>query len=94
LIRPGDPIDPAELVRVLTTRGYVPSEDLLWWESHINNAPIAGPALAGRDGLLRAPNAQPLEGLYHVGTAAHPGPGLTLAPLSAALVAETLGRAR
>jgi phytoene dehydrogenase-like protein len=91
MVRPGATVD---LMRVLADRGYAPSDRLLWWESLASRGPIAGPALVGRDGLLRAPNATGVDGLYHVGATAHPGPGLALAPLSAALVAETVGRAR
>jgi phytoene dehydrogenase-like protein len=83
-----------DLVRVLAERGHAPSDRLLWWECRNSDGPVAGPALFGRDGLLRAPNTHRIEGLFHVGTSAHPGPGLALAPLSAALVAETIGRAR
>jgi phytoene dehydrogenase-like protein len=90
----GATVDPTVLLRTVVTRGYAPSDRLLWWEFIHTGASIAGPALVGRDGLLRPPNAQPTEGLFQVGASAHPGPGLTLAPLSAALVAETLGRAR
>jgi phytoene dehydrogenase-like protein len=90
----GTTVDPTGLLRALAARGYAPSDRLLWWEFINTGASIAGPALVGRDGLLRAPNAQPIDGLFHVGASAHPGPGLTLAPLSAALAAETLGRAR
>jgi phytoene dehydrogenase-like protein len=90
----GATVDPTVLLRALADRGYAPSDRVLWWEFRNTGSSIAGPALVGRDGLLRAPNAQPTQGLFHVGTCAHPGPGLTLAPLSAALVAETVGRAR
>jgi phytoene desaturase len=102
--RVGTTIMPASLLAALDARGHVPSDRLLWCEirtpmdlQRSTGAPggsIAGPALVGRDGLLRAPNATGVGGLYHVGATAHPGPGLALAPLSAALVAETLGRSR
>jgi len=90
----GAPMDPAAVLQALAERGYAPSDRLLWWEFRATGGPIAGPALVGRDGLLRAPNATDVDGLFQVGASAHPGPGLALAPLSAALVAETLGRAR
>jgi phytoene dehydrogenase-like protein len=94
LAAPGATIEPTVLLQAVAARGYAPSDRLLWWEFINTGAPIAGPALVGRDGLVRAPNAQPIDGLFHVGASAHPGPGLALAPLSAALVAETIGRAR
>jgi phytoene dehydrogenase-like protein len=92
--RPQATLDPSDVLRALSDRGYAPSDQLLWWESRRSAGPFAGPALVGRDGLLRAANKHRITGLFHVGASAHPGPGLTLAPLSAALVAETIGRAR
>jgi phytoene dehydrogenase-like protein len=94
MARLGEIVDPGPLLQALGQRGHAPSDRLLWWEFREPEGPIAGPALVGRDGLVRAPNTGPVPGLFHVGCSAHPGPGLALAPLSAALVAETLGRAR
>lgn len=42
--------------------------------------------------FLRPPNIGPLEGLYLVGGSAHPGGGLPLVMLSAAIVADAVGR--
>lgn len=92
------------LIAVLDARGYAVSPRLLRHKM-LSPAELAertgspggaliGPALHGRDALLRNPNTTGVTGLYHVGAAAHPGPGWALAPLSGALVAEALGRAR
>jgi phytoene dehydrogenase-like protein len=84
--------DPAaHVARVLDARGHRVSERLLW---HQVLTPAPGPALHGREALHRPPNATKVRGLFHVGAAAHPGPGIALAPLGGALVAEALGRAR
>ena len=93
-----------QLLRVLDARGHRVSERLLWWElltpadlSARTGSPggaAIGPALHGAEALHRPPNATRIRGLYHVGSAAHPGPGIALAPLGGALVAEAVGRAR
>jgi phytoene dehydrogenase-like protein len=92
------------LVRVLDARGHRVSERLLWREfltpqdlAARTGAPggaAIGPALHGSGALHRPPNATPIRGLFHVGSAAHPGPGIALAPLGSALVADAVGRAR
>jgi phytoene dehydrogenase-like protein len=41
----------------------------------------------------RAPNRSPVPGLFLVGDSAHPGPGLPFVALSAATVADLVGRA-
>ncbi len=93
-----------QLLRVLDARGHRVSERLLWREfltpadltarTGSPGGAAIGPALHGADALHRAPNATRIRGLYHVGAAAHPGPGIALAPLGSALVAEAVGRAR
>ena len=55
---------------------------------------IYGTASNGaRAAFLRPANRQPLEGLYLVGGSAHPGGGLPLVTLSAAIVAQLVGPA-
>lgn len=81
------------IIGVLDARGHRISERLLWHEIR-QSAALVGPAVHGRHALRRAPNATSVGGLFHVGSAAHPGPGVDLAPLGGALVAENLGRAR
>lgn len=44
--------------------------------------------------LRRAPNVDPIPGLYRVGGTAHPGGGLPLVGMGAEIVAERIGRAR
>jgi phytoene dehydrogenase-like protein len=92
------------LVRVLDSRGHRVTQRLLWREfltpadlTARTGAPggaVIGPALQGTDALHRPRNATNVGGLFHVGSAAHPGPGIALAPLGAALVVEAVGRAR
>lgn len=94
-----------QLLEVLDRRGFAISPRLRWCEAHspadverrsgVPGGAIGGGALHGLHGaLFRPPNVTELPGLYQVGGSAHPGPGLAFAPLSAALVAETLGRAK
>ena len=54
---------------------------------------IYGTASHGpRAALLRPANRSPVPGLYLVGGSAHPGGGLPLVVLSAAIVAEMIGQ--
>ena len=46
-----------------------------------------------RSAFLRPANRSPVEGLFLVGGSSHPGGGLPLVGLSAAIVAEQIGRA-
>ena len=46
-----------------------------------------------RAAFLRPANRSPVHGLFLVGGSAHPGGGLPLVGLSAAIVAEMIGRA-
>lgn len=93
------------LIAALDRRGFAVSERLLWSEVRTpadvqgrSGAPggaLGGAALHGLRGtLFRPPNVTGVPGLYQVGGSAHPGPGLAFAPLSAALVADAVGRAR
>ena len=47
-----------------------------------------------RAAFLRPANRSPVDGLFLVGGSAHPGGGLPLVTMSAAIVAEMVGRAR
>lgn len=78
----------------LDQAGLDVSRRLLWQEYRTSEGAMGGAALHGRTGLIRPPNATPIEGLFHVGASAHPGPGIAFAPLGAALVADAVGRAR
>ncbi|MGQ0844917.1 MAG: phytoene desaturase family protein [Sporichthyaceae bacterium] len=94
----------ASLIQHLDDRGFEVTRRLLWAEIRTPHdlaqtvgspdGAIGGPALIGREGLVRPPNATGVKGLFHVGAAAHPGPGIAFAPLGAALVADAVGRAR
>jgi phytoene desaturase len=95
----------ARMIAALDRRGFAISERLLWWEVRTpadverrSGAPggaLGWAALHGAGGaLFRPPNVTGVRGLFQVGSSAHPGPGLAFAPLSAALVAEAVGRAR
>ncbi|HUR76118.1 MAG TPA: phytoene desaturase family protein [Sporichthya sp.] len=90
---------------VLDRRGFGVSARLRWCEAHspadverrsgVPGGAIGGGNLHGLHGaLFRPPNTTDLPGLYQVGGSAHPGPGLAFAPLGAALVAESIGRAK
>lgn len=92
------------LLGVLDDRGFGFSARLRWCEavspadvkqrSGVPGGSIGGAALDGLHGaVFRPPNVTDVPGLYQVGGSAHPGPGLAFAPLGAALVAETIGRA-
>ena len=54
---------------------------------------IYGTASHGVRGFLRAANRSPVPGLFLVGGSAHPGGGLPLVGMSAAIVADLVGRA-
>lgn len=54
-----------------------------------------GPTATGRwSTLRRLSNRTPVRGLYRVGAATHPGPGVHAVALSAAIVADLVGRSR
>ncbi len=92
------------ILDVLDRRGFGVSARLRWCEAHSPadverrsgaiGGRIGGGSLELHGALFRPPNVTDLPGLYQVGGSAHPGPGLALAPLGAALVAETIGRAK
>lgn len=92
-----------ELIATLARRGLDVRDRLLWRAvrspadlERAIGAPggaTAGPALHKSAALYRPPNVTGVPGLFHVGASAHPGPGLPMAALSAALVAGMIGRA-
>jgi phytoene dehydrogenase-like protein len=92
------------LLDLLPRRGFDVAGRMRWCEAlspadveRRSGAPggaMGGAALDGLHGtLFRPANTTELAGLYQVGATAHPGPGLALTPVGAALVAETIGRA-
>lgn len=95
---------PALLLDLMARRGLDVRDRVLWSELRTpadlerhTGAPggeVSGGAADGpRDALRRVPNRSTVPGLYSVGSAAHPGGGLTRVGMSAALVAELIGRA-
>lgn len=91
------------LIETLARRGLDVRDRLLWravrspadLERAIGSpgGATAGPALHKSAALFRPPNVTGVPGLFHVGGTAHPGPGVPMAALSAALVAGMIGRA-
>ncbi|WP_019877418.1 phytoene desaturase family protein [Sporichthya polymorpha] len=92
------------LLGVLDARGFDVSTRLRWFAAHTPadverrcgspGGALGGAALHGLKGaIFRPPNTTDVSGLFQVGGSAHPGPGLALAPLGSALVAETIGKA-
>ena len=53
-----------------------------------------GSSNSRRAAFLRPANRSPVPGLYLVGGSAHPGGGLPMVLMSAAITAEMIGRAR
>ncbi|RZS82941.1 phytoene desaturase [Motilibacter rhizosphaerae] len=93
-----------QVLDLLAARGLDMRQRLLWSEVRTPadleaaaGAPggsIYGSAAHGRAApLLRPANRSPLPGLFLVGGSAHPGGGLPLVALSAAIVAEQVGAA-
>lgn len=89
---------------LLAARGFDVRDRLRWYETitpadleRRTGAPggaIYGTASHGaRSAFLRPPNATAVRGLFHVGGSAHPGGGLPLVVLSAAIVADLVGPA-
>jgi phytoene desaturase len=52
-----------------------------------------GPAITNTRDIAARSNRTPVRGLYHVGRSAYPGPGIPLGGISAAIVADLIGRA-
>ena len=91
------------VLEVMAERGVDLRSRVLWREvrtpadvergSRSPGGAIYGTAAHGARGLLRAANRSPVPGLFLVGGSAHPGGGLPLVGLSAAIVADLVGRA-
>ncbi len=90
------------LIAALASRGADVRDRLLWravrspadLERSLGSpgGATAGPALHKSAALFRPPNVTGVPGLFHVGASAHPGPGVPMVALSAALVAGMVGR--
>jgi phytoene dehydrogenase-like protein len=89
---------------VLAARGYDVRPRLLWSEvrtpadleltTRSPGGSIYGTSSNGaRAAFLRASNRSPIPGLFLVGGSAHPGGGLPLVGMSAAIVADLIGPA-
>ncbi|WP_424465235.1 phytoene desaturase family protein [Pseudoclavibacter helvolus] len=94
----------ASLLDLMAERGVDVREHVRWMrirtpadierDTRSPGGSIYGTASNGaRASFLRPANRQPVEGLYLVGGSAHPGGGLPLVTLSAAIVAELIGPA-
>jgi phytoene dehydrogenase-like protein len=92
------------VLEVMAARGLDVRDRLLWREvrtpAYIERGTrSAGGSIYGtssngaRAAFLRPANRSPVEGLYLVGGSSHPGGGLPLVGLSAAIVADLIGRA-
>lgn len=93
-----------QLLDLMAARGLDVRDRLLWREirtpadlEHRTGSPggsIYGPSSNGmRAAFLRPANRSPVHGVFLVGGSAHPGGGLPLVGLSAAIVADLVGRA-
>ncbi len=90
------------LLRVMAERGLEVRHRLLWREIRSpadlrRDTGAVGGAIYGsssngpRAALLRPANRSPVPGLFLVGGSAHPGGGLPLVAMSAAIVARLVG---
>ena len=94
----------ARILDVLAERGYDVRDRLLWHETRTpadleSDTWTPGGSIYGsssnsrRSAFLRPANQSPLKGLFLVGGSAHPGGGLPLVGMSAAIVADLIGPA-
>jgi phytoene dehydrogenase-like protein len=92
------------ILDVMAERGLDVRDRVVWRELRTPADLERGTASAGgsiygsssngvRSAFLRPANRSPVPGLFLVGGSAHPGGGLPLVGLSAAIVAEQIGRA-
>ena len=92
------------MLGVLATRGHDVRERVLWRvirspadrerETRVPGGAVGGLTLTGlRSTWQRPGNRSPIQGLYLVGAATHPGPGLAFAARSATITADLIGRA-
>ncbi|MCE0538346.1 phytoene desaturase family protein [Kineosporia rhizophila] len=93
-----------KILDVMARRGLDVRERLLWKEIRTpadleRNTRSTGGAIYGsssngaRSAFLRPANRSPVPGLFLVGGSSHPGGGLPLVGLSAAIVADLIGKA-
>jgi phytoene desaturase len=94
----------AHVLELLGARGYDLRDRLLWKEirtpadleratGSVGGSIYGSSSNGARAAFLRPANRSPVPGLFLVGGSAHPGGGLPLVGLSAAIVAELVGRA-
>jgi phytoene desaturase len=94
----------AHLLDVLARRGFDVRDRLLWKEvrtpadleratGSVGGSIYGSSSNGARAAFLRPANRSPVPGLFLVGGSAHPGGGLPLVGLSAAMVADLVGRA-
>jgi phytoene desaturase len=94
----------AHLLDVLARRGFDVRDRLLWKEvrtpadleratGSVGGSIYGSSSNGARAAFLRPANRSPVPGLFLVGGSAHPGGGLPLVGLSAAIVADLVGRA-
>jgi phytoene desaturase len=92
------------VLAVMAKRGYDIRNRLLWKEirtpadlaratGSVGGSIYGSSSNGARAAFLRPANRSPVDGLFLVGGSAHPGGGLPLVGLSAAIVAEMIGRA-
>jgi phytoene desaturase len=91
------------ILELMAQRGLEVRDRLLWrqvrtpadleWETHSVGGSIYGSSSNGaRAAFLRPANRSAVDGLFLVGGSSHPGGGLPLVGMSAAIVAELIGR--
>jgi phytoene desaturase len=102
---PGLPQSYADrLLKVMADRGLDVRDRLLWRELRtpadlqratrsVGGSIYGSSSNGARAAFLRPSNRSPVPGLFLVGGSAHPGGGLALVGMSAAIVAEQVGRA-
>jgi phytoene dehydrogenase-like protein len=92
------------ILEVMATRGVDVRDRLLWREirtpadleratGSVGGSIYGSSSNGARAAFLRPANRSPVPGLFLVGGSAHPGGGLPLVGLSAAIVADLVGRA-
>jgi phytoene desaturase len=92
------------LLDVMAARGYDVRDRLLWKEirtpadlerttGSVGGSIYGSSSNGARAAFLRPANRSPIPGLFLVGGSAHPGGGLPLVGMSAAIVADLIGRA-
>jgi phytoene dehydrogenase-like protein len=93
-----------QVLRVMADRGLDVRDRLLWREIRtpadieqqtrsVGGSIYGSSSNGARAAFLRPANRSPVPGLFLVGGSAHPGGGLPLVGLSAAIVAGQIGRA-